>query len=177
MDNSVHSTWKSKEQLSHVLQTELPTIPKDSQLYTLPPMPTTTESLSPHTKCQKLLTFLNFYHILKMSKVFDINILLKGENIMPVPAQIFLGVVFLVFAALDIIMLISLLKPGDERNQTIVWKASSFTLFATVGAKVVDVIENFIRAQPMTANPLIQLEVAAIVYCISLVYYKKRHGG
>ena len=27
MDNSVHSTWKSKEQLSHVLQTELPTIP------------------------------------------------------------------------------------------------------------------------------------------------------
>ena len=27
MDNSIHSTWKSKEQLSHVLQTELPTIP------------------------------------------------------------------------------------------------------------------------------------------------------
>ena len=44
MDNSVHSTWKSKGQLSHILQTELPTIPKDSQLYTLPPMPTTTES-------------------------------------------------------------------------------------------------------------------------------------
>ena len=88
---------------------------------------------------------------------------------MPVPAQIFLGVVFLVFAALDIIMLISLLKPGDERNQTIVWKASSFTLFATVGAKV--------RSQPMTANPFIQLEVAAIIYCLSLVYYKERHGG
>ena len=26
-NNSVHSTWKSKEQFSHVLQTELPTIP------------------------------------------------------------------------------------------------------------------------------------------------------
>lgn len=36
---------------------------------------------------------------------------------MPVPAQLFLGVVLLVFAALDIIMLISLLRPGDERNQ------------------------------------------------------------
>lgn len=96
---------------------------------------------------------------------------------MPVPAQILLGVVFLVFAALDIIMLISLLKPGDERNQTIVWKASAFTLFATAGAKVMDVIENFVRSQPMTANPFIQLEVAAIIYCLSLVYYKERHGG
>ena len=27
MDNSVHSTWKSKVQLSHILQTELPTTP------------------------------------------------------------------------------------------------------------------------------------------------------
>lgn len=96
---------------------------------------------------------------------------------MPVSAQIFLGVVLLMFTALDTIMLISLLKPGDERNQIIVWKASSFTLFATVGAKVIDVIENFVRTQPMTANPFIQLEVAAIIYFISLLYYKKRHGG
>jgi len=27
MDNSVHSTWKSEVQLSHILQTELPTTP------------------------------------------------------------------------------------------------------------------------------------------------------
>ena len=91
---------------------------------------------------------------------------------MPVPAQIFLGAVFLVFAALDIIMLISLLKPGDERNQTIVWKASSFTLFATVGAKVMDVIENFVRSQPMTANPFIQLEVAGIIYFFGVLQRK-----
>jgi len=31
---------KAKVQLSHVLQTELPTIPKDSQLYTLPQIQT-----------------------------------------------------------------------------------------------------------------------------------------
>lgn len=74
-------------------------------------------------------------------------------------------------------MLISLLKPGDERNQIIVWKAGSFTLFATVGAKIIEVIENIVRAQPMTANPLVQVEVAAVIYCISLMYYKKRYGG
>lgn len=39
--------------------------------------------------------------------------------------MIFLGVILLVFTALDIFMLVSLLKPGDERNQIIVWKASS----------------------------------------------------
>ena len=31
---------KAKVQLSHILQTELPTIPKDSQLYTFPQIPT-----------------------------------------------------------------------------------------------------------------------------------------
>lgn len=96
---------------------------------------------------------------------------------MQLSAIIFLGAILLVFTVLDFIMLVSLLKPGDERKQVIVWKASSFTLFATVGAKLLDVIENFVRAQPMTANPLIQLEVAAIIYFLALMYYKKRHGG
>ena len=48
------SHGKAKEQLSHVLQTELPTIPKDSQLYTLPTMPTTTEFCSFLIFCKKL---------------------------------------------------------------------------------------------------------------------------
>lgn len=74
-------------------------------------------------------------------------------------------------------MLVSLLKPGDERNQIVVWKASSFTLFATVGAKVVDIVINIVKAQPMVENPLVQLEVAAIIYFASLIYYRKRHGG
>lgn len=95
---------------------------------------------------------------------------------MPLPVIIFLGVL-LVFAVLDVVMLVSLLKPGDERKQVIVWKASSFTLLATVGANILDVIENFVRAQPMTTNPFVQLEVAAIIYFVALMYYKKRHGG
>ena len=96
---------------------------------------------------------------------------------MPVGAGIFLGIVLFVFTSLDIFMLVSLLKPGDERNQVIVWKSSSFTLLAMVGANILDVIENFVRAQPMSQNPFIQLEVAAIVYFVTLMFYKKRHGG
>lgn len=95
---------------------------------------------------------------------------------MELPIILF-GIVLVVFVVLDIIMLVSLLKPGDERNQIVVWKASSFTLFATVGAKVVDIVVNIVKAQPMAENPLVQLEVAAIIYFASLIYYRKRHGG
>ena len=96
---------------------------------------------------------------------------------MPIGASIFLFVILLVFAALDIFMLISLQHPGDERNQIILWKASAFTLCAIVGATVLEVVENFVRAQPMTANPFVQLEVAAILYFFAILYYKRRHGG
>ncbi len=96
---------------------------------------------------------------------------------MPFAAMLFLGCVLLVFTVLDVIMLASLLRPGDERSQIIVWKAGSFTLLAMIGAKIIDVIENLVRAQPMTANPFIQLESAAIIYFIALMYYKKRYSG
>ena len=96
---------------------------------------------------------------------------------MPVGAMIFLGVVLTVFALLDMFMLISLLRPGDERNQIIVWKASSFTLLAMVGTTILNVIYNFVKAQPMTLNPFVQLEVAAIIYFVSLLVYKRKHGG
>ncbi|OUN20961.1 hypothetical protein B5G37_11685 [Pseudoflavonifractor sp. An85] len=96
---------------------------------------------------------------------------------MPLGAIIFLLVVLLVFTSLDIFMLVSLLMPGDERNQIIVWKASSFTLLAMVGANILDVIENFVRAQPMAQNPFVQLEIAAIIYFVALLFYRKRLGG
>ena len=131
-------------------------------------------------KYQKLLTFFYRSDIMKMSKVFDTSVLIKyrkERSIMPVGAIIFLAVVLVVFPVLDIIMLVSLLRPGDERNQIIAWKASSFTLLAMVGANILSVIENFVRAQPMTQNPFIQLEVAAIVYFIALMYYRRKHGG
>ena len=96
---------------------------------------------------------------------------------MPVGAMIFLGVVLAVFAVLDIFMLVTLLKPGDERNQIIVWKASTFTLLGVVGANILTVIEKFVTAQPLTQNPFVQLEVFAIMYFVSLMYYKRKHSG
>ena len=71
---------------------------------------------------------------------------------MPVGAMIFLGIVLVVFSALDIIMLVSLSKPGDERNQIIVWKASSFTLLATVGAMVFYVLATSFRSLPLPSE-------------------------
>ena len=96
---------------------------------------------------------------------------------MPVGAMIFLGVVLAVFTVLDLFMLVTLLKPGDERNQIIVWKASSFTLLGVVGANILTVIEKFVTAQPLTQNPFVQLEVFAIMYFVSLMYYKRKHSG
>ena len=86
-------------------------------------------------------------------------------------------VILAVFAILDIVMLVMLSLPGDERNQIIVWKASTFTLLATVGGNVLDVIGNLVRAQPMTVNPFVELEVAAILYFAALMYYKRKYGG
>lgn len=96
---------------------------------------------------------------------------------MPIGAMIFLGVILVIFAALDIMMVVSLAKPGDERNQIIVWKASSFTLLGMVGANLLNVVYSFVRAQPLMQNSLIQLETTAIMYFVILLYYKRRHGG
>ena len=96
---------------------------------------------------------------------------------MPAGAMIFLGVILAVFTVLDIFMLVTLQKPGDERNQIIVWKASSFTLLSVVGANILTVIERFVTAQPLTQNPFVQLEVFAIMYFVSLMYYKRKHSG
>ena len=88
---------------------------------------------------------------------------------MPTQAMIFLTGILVVFCVLDVILIKSLLAPGDERNQIIVWKAASFTLLG--------VLENLFRSQPMTINPLIHLEVIATLYFFSLMYYRKKHGG
>ena len=73
---------------------------------------------------------------------------------MPFGAMIFLGVVLVVFPALDIIMLVSLSKPGDERSQIIVWKASSFTLLAIMGGLVLEVIEKLCPGPAHGHQPL-----------------------
>ncbi|WP_236874589.1 hypothetical protein [Clostridioides difficile] len=67
-------------------------------------------------------------------------------------------------------------KPGDERNQIIVWKASSYTLLVVIGVMILNVIQEFIGERVAPINPLIQLELTAIVYFIALMIFKKRHS-
>lgn len=96
---------------------------------------------------------------------------------MPMGAMVFLGGVLAVFAVVDLVMLVTLLRPGDERGQVVVWKASAWTLLGTTGGLVLEVAENVIRSQPMAINPLVHLEVVAILYCGALLYFRKKLGG
>lgn len=96
---------------------------------------------------------------------------------MQLQTMIFCIVMLAIFAALDIGMIVSLIRPGDERSQLAVWKAGSLTLLGMTGAAILDVIENFVRSQPMAVNPFVQLEVAAILYFVVLLYYKRKLGG
>lgn len=77
---------------------------------------------------------------------------------------------------IDILMIVSLLKTGDERRQLIVWKASSFTLLVVVGTLVMDVVESIVRAEVMLINPFVKLSVTAMVYFLTLLFYRKRYG-
>ena len=85
--------------------------------------------------------------------------------------------ILLTFAVLDIALIISLIRPGDERGQIIVWKASAFTLMGVTGALIIEIIENLATGQEMTMNPFSHLTTMAIVYFGALLFFKKRHGG
>ena len=85
----------------------------------------------------------------------------------------FLGILIL----LDVAMVVSLVRPGDERRQMIVWKASTWTLLGMTGGMIIDIIESLVRGQAVTANPFIQLGTGAILYVIILLYFRRRYGG
>lgn len=94
-----------------------------------------------------------------------------------VVAMIIFVAVLLIFAVLDILMIISLVRPGDERGQVIVWKASAFTLLGMTGALIIEVIESIASGQEMAINPFVHLTATGIVYFGALLFFKKRHGG
>ena len=91
-------------------------------------------------------------------------------------ALVLFGIFLLILIILDIAMIVSLLRTGDERRQLIVWKASAFTLLVVVGTLVLDVVESIVRVDAMLINPFIRLSVTAMVYLLTLLYYKKRYG-
>ena len=85
---------------------------------------------------------------------------------------ILFGIFLLTLILLDILMIVSLFRTGDERRQ----KASTFTLLIVVGSLVIDVVESIVRMDAMMVNPFIKLSVTAMVYFLTLLYYKKRYG-
>ena len=66
---------------------------------------------------------------------------------MPAGALIFL-VVLLIFAGLDVFLVVTLFHPGDERGQLMVWKAGSHTLLVMSLVLVLDVAHNMVTGQP-----------------------------
>ncbi len=87
------------------------------------------------------------------------------------------AVFLLVLIFLDLAMVVSMLRPGDERKQMIVWKTSASTLLVTVLMLVFNVVEALIKKEPTLVNPFIHLSVVAMVYFVTLLVEKKRYGG
>ena len=86
------------------------------------------------------------------------------------------GVFLVALVVVDLFMVISLFRGGDERRQLIVWKASTFTLLVTVGSLIFDIVESLVRVEAMMINPFIKLSVTAMVYFLALLYFRKKHG-
>lgn len=93
-------------------------------------------------------------------------------NVMVAVFVIFL----LVLIVLDVLMIYSLFRTGDERRQLIVWKASAFTLLVVSLTLVFDVIQSLVESEAMLVSPFTKLSVTAMVYFLSLLYYRKRYG-
>ena len=87
------------------------------------------------------------------------------------------GIFLVVMICLDIGMIISLARGGDERRMIIVWKSSTYTLLGSAGALVINIIECLVRAQEMSVNPFTQLCTMAIIYFLLLLFFKKKYGG
>ena len=95
------------------------------------------------------------------------------EQILMVLCLIFIGALIV----LDVAMVVSLARPGDERRQMIVWKASTYTLLGTAGSLCLSIVEKLVRMEPMAVNPFVTLGAAAIIYFLFLLYFRHKHGG
>lgn len=100
------------------------------------------------------------------------------SNSVAVTVLLFVFLIFLLaLMILDTAMIVSLLRTGDERRQLIVWKSSASTLLILVIQLVFRIVGSVVRSEAMTLNPFIQLSVAAIVYFIAMLYFRRKYGG
>ena len=84
--------------------------------------------------------------------------------------------------ALNVGMIISLGRQGDERRRMIVGRASANTFFVAVAYLCFRVGENLYlgmaRGLPARGlDPFVTLSVLAILYAVQLLYFKRRFGG
>ena len=94
-------------------------------------------------------------------------------------AIFFLGVLT-VSVILIVWMFVSLVRSEleDERRKLIVGKACTWTLIATVGANLIEVIEVAVQqpnGEPVA--PFIRLVAAALMYAVFLGWFKHKYGG
>ena len=92
---------------------------------------------------------------------------------------LFLGLLAL-SAALIVWMFVSLVRSelDDERRKLIVGKACTWTLIATVGGNLIEVIEVAVQqpnGEPVA--PFVRLVVAALMYAICQGWFKHKYGG
>ena len=94
---------------------------------------------------------------------------------------VYLFLALLVLSVVLIIwMFVSLVRSEleDERRKLIVGKACTWTLIATVGANLIEVIEVAVQqpnGEPVA--PFIRLVVVAVMYAIFLGWFKHKYGG
>jgi len=95
-----------------------------------------------------------------------------------------LWILGLILLILDLGIVVSLLKKGDERRQMIIWKSSSFTFGIVIGVLIIECISKLVSSvfnlTTTTINngstPFSFLTIIAIVYFISLKYNQKKLG-
>ena len=94
-------------------------------------------------------------------------------------AYVFFGVLVL-SAGLILWMMVSLVhsEVADERRRLIVGKACTWTLIATVGAQIIELVRTA-AAQPNgePTSPFISLAVIAILYAVFLGWFRHKYGG
>ena len=93
---------------------------------------------------------------------------------------IFLAVLALLLGLIGV-MFSSILRQGDERRRLILQSAGSTSFATLAGMLLLQVVAGVVgslagtgRIEPQ--NPLVLLMTAAVVYCASLAYYKKKFG-
>ena len=103
-----------------------------------------------------------------------------ATSVIAVVLFVFLGI-FLACVISICAMLISLSRQGDERRQLILSKASSQTLYITVGFLLLSNIGQIVRIAMGEGiaegiNPFVMLAVISLIFAVCLRFYKRRFG-